>query len=184
MRVAQRTRPCHGETANGDRALSIVRPGETVLALVDGLGHGPLAEAAAMAAISALESAPAGIGVEAHFARAHQALRGTRGAAMTVVRIDDTQLEVAGVGNVACRSLSFSIPMLATPGIVGHSYRRLRVGHCDVPKAGRLILHSDGISSSFHVDALELIDSEGACDRLMARFAAGHDDATVLVADL
>jgi negative regulator of sigma-B (phosphoserine phosphatase) len=184
MRVAQRSRPCQGETANGDRALAIVRPGETVLALVDGLGHGPLAEVAAMAAMSALESAPAGIGVEALFALAHQALRGTRGAAMTVVRIDDLQLEAAGVGNVACRASAFSIPMLATPGIVGHSYRRLRVGHCDPPKAGRLILHSDGVSSSFHVDSLDMLDSEAACDRLMARFAAGHDDATVLVADL
>jgi hypothetical protein len=184
MRFAQRTRPCHGETANGDRALAIIRPDEVLLAVIDGLGHGPLAETAALAAMRAIEAAPAGTGVEGQFASAHQALRGTRGVAMTVVRISDQQVEVAGVGNVACRAAGFSIPVLATPGIVGHSYRRLRVGRCDAPKLGRLVLHSDGVSSAFHIGALELLDVEAACERLMAGFAAGHDDATVLVADL
>ncbi len=155
-----------------------------MFAVVDGLGHGPMAELAATAATRALEAIEPGTSIEACFSLAGKALKGTRGAAMTVVRIAGDQLEVAGVGNVGCRGVGMSMPIIATPGVLGHSHRQLRVGRCAVPRRGRFVLHSDGLPSSSDLGSLDADDAGRACEEAIQRFAVAHDDATVLVVDL
>src|SRR5205823_3248291 len=74
--------------------------GGTLVAVIDGLGHGIEAAAATRVAIAALADAP-GEPVTALLVRCHEEMRGTRGAVMTLVSFrDDDTLTWVGVGNV------------------------------------------------------------------------------------
>lgn len=186
MLFAHRSRPCRGETENGDLALVVEREHARLLALIDGLGHGPSAALASTRAAEALSSlfeqgdVPS---VSECFEVAGKALRSTRGAAMTVVLVHPSRVEAAGVGNVGLRASALKIPFLATAGIVGAQHRTLRVAHMKVAATGRLVMFSDGISSRFDMATIEGLPPDRACERLLAEHGADHDDATVLVAD-
>ncbi|NUP06512.1 MAG: SpoIIE family protein phosphatase [Polyangiaceae bacterium] len=184
MRFAHRSKPCKGEKANGDRAVVIDRDGVVLLAVVDGLGHGPAASLAADAAERTLDAAKVELSLEELFKLVDRALRGTRGAAMTALRIAKGELEAAAIGNVGFRSTASGIPLVWTPGILGQTHRPLRVGRCAAPKHGRLLLFSDGISSRFRLDSLDTKSPERACEELLASHALPHDDATALIMDL
>src|SRR5947199_391590 len=69
------------------------------IAVVDGLGHGPAAAAAALAAREVLAAHP-DLAPEPALRLLHQALRGTRGAAISIAQIETAanQLIYAGVG--------------------------------------------------------------------------------------
>src|SRR3989449_5525133 len=90
-----------GETQSGDRYL--VKPVGTgvLVAVVDGLGHGAEAGSAAQAAVAALEryatESPARL-----IERCHHALKGTRGAVMSVAVFarPHRSMTWGGVGNV------------------------------------------------------------------------------------
>jgi anti-sigma regulatory factor (Ser/Thr protein kinase) len=93
--------PLAGEDESGDGwAIACDLDGATLLG-VDGLGHGPEAHKAAAGAIEALARRPAATPSEA-LQTAHESLRITRGAAMSVARVDYAVNEVrfAGIGNV------------------------------------------------------------------------------------
>ncbi|MFO0552304.1 MAG: hypothetical protein U0271_28210 [Polyangiaceae bacterium] len=157
-----------------------------LLALIDGLGHGPAAELAATRAAEALVGlfgASEVPSVLECFEVTGKALRSTRGAAMTVVVVHPSRVEIAGVGNVGLRTSSLKIPFLATAGIVGAQHRPLRVAHMKTAPSGRVVMFSDGISSRFDMAALEGLAPDRACERLLSDHGADHDDATVLVAD-
>ncbi|HLK43637.1 MAG TPA: hypothetical protein VKV34_09875, partial [Thermoleophilia bacterium] len=101
-------RPFPEERVSGDHAV-FVREGDTVLcAVIDGIGHGPLAgDAAAQAAGAVL--ANAGSGLASILEACDAALAGTRGAVMALARIDEAQgtVEHASVGNVGARIEGF-----------------------------------------------------------------------------
>lgn len=186
-RWAQRTRPCAGETANGDLALVLADEAREAFVVIDALGHGPRAEEVALAAAAALRGAPLSAGVEALFAVVHQALRGGRGAAMTAVWREGSLLRAAGVGNVGMRFVSGApvspLSLVPTDGVLGARARTLRVAEGHVT-SGRLVLHSDGISHRFDPARLAQGPLEDACARLLADHGVAHDDATVLIAEL
>ena len=75
-----------GESVSGDAWLSESYGRRTICAIVDGLGHGPLAAQAAVLAIESLrEHREASLSEQIDFA--HGALRSTRGAALGVAEI-------------------------------------------------------------------------------------------------
>src|SRR2546426_6795505 len=86
-----------GQAESGD--LHLVKPvGSGVLvAVVDGLGHGAEAATAAQAAVAALERHATESPV-ALVERCHRALKGTRGAGMSVAVVGRPQRSVTGVG--------------------------------------------------------------------------------------
>lgn len=181
---AARSRPCEGETANGDLALVLEDGVREAFVVVDALGHGPRAEEAAVAAAAALRAADLAGGVEAVFDAVHRALRGGRGAAMTLVLREGPRLRAGGVGNVGMRLVPpGSLSLVPTDGVLGARLRRLRVAE-GVVTDGRLVLHSDGISHRFDPAIVVEGTLEDACARLMVGHGARHDDATVLIAEL
>src|SRR5437867_8889756 len=95
------SRPSPGEVASGD--LHLIQPtmDGVLLAVVDGLGHGDAAIAAAQTAIAVLKR-HAEEPLTALVNRCHAALTKTRGAVMTVatLRSFEGQLTWLGVGNV------------------------------------------------------------------------------------
>ena len=92
--------PCQGETANGDAVVVRHEGDRVLLAVVDGLGHGPGAADIAAEARRYLQELPFGPSVRAVFDGLHERLRGTRGAAATVCLVRGAHVEGAGVGNV------------------------------------------------------------------------------------
>src|SRR5947209_14484365 len=100
---AGKARPRPGEKVCGDRLIAIEVDGTSALiGALDGLGHGAEAAEAAGLGVDVLRAAAAEP-LDVLLQRCHRALSGTRGAAMTLVRIDfrtDT-LSWVGIGNVA-----------------------------------------------------------------------------------
>jgi hypothetical protein len=178
------TRPAPHETANGDRAVHLVREDVAIYGVIDGLGHGPKAEEAALAALAALDRTTK-LDVVSLFDAAHAALRSTRGAAMTLVVVRGARCEAAAVGNVTLRADRVrGLSLAATPGIVGSQMRSLRIARGDVEARARIAIFSDGISSRAAVDAHADDLPSVAAQRLLEAHAVGHDDATILVVDL
>ena len=177
--------PMPGEIQNGDAVL--VRQsesGDTILAVIDGLGHGPEAAQASRAAVELLAIMPFGTGVHDAMLELHQELRGTRGAAATLCIVKDFKLEICAVGNVALMATNCTIPLVLSPGVLGHQVSRFRIGACQVTSRARLALLSDGVSHRFRLEDYKHLDPLAACREIMQRFRRKEDDATVLVADV
>lgn len=180
--------PLAGEDACGDGwALACDADGVTLLG-VDGLGHGPEAAKAALGAIDALALRPAAPPCDVVQA-AHDGLRITRGAALSVARIDfaGALLRFCGVGNVAGLVVDGDgrRAMVSHNGIVGHNMRKVQEFPLPCPPGALSILHSDGLQSQWG-----LADYPGLQHRapalvaaiLMRDFRRERDDAMVLVA--
>jgi anti-sigma regulatory factor (Ser/Thr protein kinase) len=178
-------RPITGETECGD-AYGAVQAGGTVTAvLCDGLGHGPLAAAAAAEGVAAVLEDPAEESA-ALLQRVHRRMSGTRGGAVGIVRIDGPLARFAGLGNVAASILSGGQrrSMISLPGIAGHQARVIRQFEYEVPPGAAVILHSDGISSRWEAAALPGIAARDPlliAAILLAAAGVHRDDAGILV---
>jgi hypothetical protein len=120
--------------------------------------------------------------------RCHHALQGTRGAAISVARIepDAGQLVYAGVGNVEARLWRDGAQErpIAYRGIVGGALPTIRSFAYALGQDWILLLHSDGISARFgEADVLEVTrhDPEALVPWLLEHWSRPLDDATALV---
>lgn len=182
---AHRTAPCHGEVENGDAVFAAtLHDGAAVLAVIDGLGHGPNAARAAAAAVEALASATSRHDAVAIVEALHGSLRGTRGAAATVCTLRAGHLVACGVGNVALRTRGTQVPFVLSPGILGGQVRAFRRVEARLASGDRLLLHSDGISARFSLEDVARLGAEEACTAIFERHWRANDDGTVLVVDV
>jgi negative regulator of sigma-B (phosphoserine phosphatase) len=185
VQTAQISLPMPGEHKNGDAVLVRETPtGAVMLAVIDGLGHGPDAAAASQAAVTSLNALPFDSNVTDAMREMHERLRGTRGAAATLCILRGSVLEACAVGNVALLTTSCSIPLVLSAGVLGHQVAKFRVCSAQVKAGARLALLSDGISTRFRLEELRQLDAEGACREIMARYRRKEDDASVLMADV
>ena len=180
--------PERHETVCGDSWCVEDRDASLRLMVADGLGHGPLAAEASLAAGRVFaESGSAD--AQDYMARAHSALRSTRGAAISVARgsVAERRVEFAGVGNVsgAIVGAQAHVAMVTHGGTVGASLPRVQVFEYEWPEQALIVLHSDGIRTRW-----SLRDYPGIHARHPALVAAAiykdfrrdNDDVTVLVA--
>ncbi|MDQ1013803.1 ATP-binding SpoIIE family protein phosphatase [Streptomyces afghaniensis] len=143
--------PYGGAEYSGD-AWAWVRSGDRLtLMLADGLGHGPEAARASSTAVTALHRW-AHLSPAESLRRLHDALRGTRGAAVALAQLDVRagRLRFAGIGNVGARLRADGTwrPLLSRPGIVGvHRPATLREEEADWAADRLLVLHTDGLPS-------------------------------------
>lgn len=187
-------RPLPGENTSGDRMIAIGIDDEAALfAVVDGLGHGPAAATAAMRAVDAVQRA-AGERLEVLVQLCHRVLGGTRGVAMTLVRVDFAArtLTWTGVGNVSAylvykdvTGVHIRSSVRLAAGIVGYRIPEIRPAQVVSLRVGDLIvLASDGITE----DHLEHIDFAASApviaDHILGKHAKDTDDAMVLAARL
>jgi anti-sigma regulatory factor (Ser/Thr protein kinase) len=185
IRSAGLIRPIAGEVECGD-AFGVLRTDDAVTAVFcDGLGHGPLAAAAAAAARAAGRGEPAGEPVTL-LERAHRRMSGTRGGAVAVVQVSRERARFAGLGNVAAFILSAGSrkSMLSVPGIAGYQARAFRQFEYEVPPGAAVILHSDGISSRWEAAAVPGVETKDPlliAAVLLAEAGIHRDDAGVVV---
>lgn len=179
--------PVAGEEACGD-AWCVRRDADGVTAMVvDGLGHGPLAATAAHAAVRAFEhpdSTADGRLVE----RLHQALKPTRGAAASILRLPyEGEVGFIGVGNVMGLVVDGGVGrrMVSMNGTLGHALKSVRAFSYPAGADALVILASDGLATSWSLDAypgLRLRHPTLIAAVLYRDFARGRDDVTVFVA--
>jgi anti-sigma regulatory factor (Ser/Thr protein kinase) len=177
-----------GETACGDGWIVRADQDRYVVMLVDGLGHGADAAAAAQAATGAI-AANLRRGAVDLLDTVHGALRSTRGAAaaLAVVKPGAGAGEFCGVGNVTCvaRSDGKSRNLVSHNGILGHQVRRLQDFAFPFPPRSLLIMHSDGLTARWSLDdypGLEARHPALIAGVLYRDFRRGTDDASVIVA--
>ena len=178
-------RPITGETECGDGYGAVETDGAVTAVLCDGLGHGPLAAAAAAAGVAAVLDDPAGEPA-ALLERVHQRMSGTRGGAVGVVQVSGQLARFAGLGNVAASIVSDGQrkSMVSIPGIAGVQARTIRQFEYDVPPGSAVIVHSDGVSSRWEAAALPALEARDPlliAAVLLAEAGVHRDDAGVLV---
>lgn len=176
-----------GEHVTGDAWIVEQSAGDVAkVMVVDGLGHGSQAERAAGEAVASFRrhtSAP----VESIAAAIHADLRSTCGAALAVVSIDRRArlLRCCGVGNIAGRVFggTTSSTLVSRFGIAGHQVRKLQAFELDWTADSLLVLHSDGVSARWELDAGGLRRHHPLVVAAIVMQDAGRrrDDATVLV---
>lgn len=188
LAIAGVSRPCSGETANGDTWTVEWHGGTCRIAVIDGLGHGPAAALAAQRACDLLRAHPALAPGDALRA-CHDALGGTRGAVISIACIDleTRQLIYAGIGNVEAQvwQSGRTQRMMAYRGIVGVTLPTPRPVVCALERDWLLLLHTDGVSARFNVESLPEVTSP--TPKLLAAavlegWGRDTDDATVVVA--
>lgn len=164
--------------ANGDAVAEVM--------VVDGLGHGPDAAAAADAALTAFD-VPRPPGAGRFLELAHAALRGTRGAALAAARLDARagRIRYAGAGNVIGRILSGveDRTLLTQHGTAGVQLRTVQEQEVAWPAHALLLLFSDGVQSRWQLDDGTLLQRDPALVAAFViwKFYRGRDDATVVV---
>jgi anti-sigma regulatory factor (Ser/Thr protein kinase) len=180
--------PLAGEDECGDGwGVTCDLDGATLLG-VDGLGHGPEAAKAAAGAIEALEKRPAAPPGEV-VQTAHELLRVTRGAALSVARIDYRSDEVrfAGIGNVSAivHDGMARRALVSHNGIVGHNMRKVQEFTVPFPPGALCLLASDGIQTQWDLSAYPGLHAHApalVAAVLMRDYIRRRDDAMVLVA--
>ena len=183
-------RPMPGPSVSGDLHVVEVLGREALLAAIDGAGHGEAAKTAAQTAADVLKryaSEP----VVALVKRCHEALLRTRGAVMTVVKLDPlgSTLTWVGVGNVegrlfragpAVRLLRESLLLRA--GVVGYLLPPLHESTISISPSDLLILATDGIRAEFDTGFDLSATPKQIAEGILSRNFKGHDDALVLAA--
>jgi anti-sigma regulatory factor (Ser/Thr protein kinase) len=179
---------CRGEERSGDAWDQERDAGRHTLLVVDGLGHGTDAAAAADACVAAFRQR-ARLAPGARVEALHAALRATRGAALAVVEIDPGRrlVRFAGLGNITA-SIYGEGPvrhLVSHHGTAGHVARKIGEYSYPWPPRGMLVVHSDGVATVRDLDrypGLRQRDPGLVAGVLYRDLARRRDDATVLVA--
>lgn len=170
---------------SGDLHVVVPLPRGALLAVIDGLGHGPEAALAAREAADILRAQPA-LPVSDLIDLCHEGLRKTRGAVMSVASLDirSSTIDCCGVGNVegVLFRADRSREAIATRGgVVGYRLPCLKVSTLTVSFGDTLVLVTDGISSDFTSVVARDAAPQVIADSVLAGCAKGTDDALVLV---
>jgi len=171
---------------SGDVGVVVEFTNGALAAVIDGLGHGEEARAAAVAAERILVESPSG-DVSELVRRCHEALRGTRGAVMSVASFNapNQTMTWVGVGNVEGLLVRMNGPDEAIAmrgGTLGYMLPPLNPRTLHVKHGDTLVLASDGIRHGFKHEVLQLRTPGEIVAEVMAHFAKTSDDACVVVA--
>lgn len=188
--IAGRPRP--DQQICGDQPIAVDIDGNTaLLGVLDGLGHGPAAAAAALTAVEVLSDAR-GERLEVLVQLCHRVLTGTRGVAMTLARIDlgTGKLTWTGVGNVTANLVAKAVSGVQVrscarlaAGIVGYRIPEITPAQLVPIRTGDLlVIATDGITDD-HLDHIDFASSAtDIADQILSKHAKDTDDALVLTA--
>ncbi|CAG0971275.1 Phosphoserine phosphatase RsbX [Methanosarcinales archaeon] len=183
------TMPLPGQDVSGDSLLIKSFKNGILIAVVDGLGHGYEAAAAAKIAIETLDTG-ADEQIIAMVRRCHEALKGTRGVVMSIAFLDllDKKITWLGVGNIEgmllrqdTNSVISHERLLLRGGALGYQLPSLKESVIPVIPGDTLVFVTDGIRSSFETSINLSEKPQQIADNIMAQFAKRTDDALVLV---
>jgi phosphoserine phosphatase RsbX len=179
-----------GQSRSGDQHIVCSLPDGVLIAVLDGLGHGEEAAAAATKAARVLER-DAKLPVIPLVRHCHEELKATRGVAMSVASftVSYSLMEWIGVGNVQgvlwradTKTLKSQEMLLLRAGVVGVHLPPLAAAVLPVRPGDILIFATDGVRGDFAQEPLKANVLQEAAENILERFWKGNDDALVLVA--
>ena len=185
------SRPMAGQTLSGDIATVQTSHARAVIAVIDGLGHGVEAAAAAQVALDVIDRHRAEP-LEALLLLAHERLAESRGVAATVAIVDAEagQMEWLGVGNVngallradeAARPRSHGVFLCR--GVLGYLLPRLHVTPpLPLTPGDTLVIATDGVRGELTGSLRAEVPVGRLAETILAQQATADDDALVLVA--
>jgi phosphoserine phosphatase RsbX len=183
-------RPMPGQSVSGDLHLVKFCDDGALVAVIDGIGHGEEAAAAARAAAEILENYmrdPIILLIQ----RCHEALVQTRGAVLTVAKLNSKENTMTwlGLGNVEGWLLradaTASHPresVLMRSGLAGCQLPALQASVIPVAAGDLLVLATDGIHPGFEGGINTNETPSQIAGKIMSRHFKGNDDALVLAA--
>lgn len=182
MKSGGYSRPFKGLTICGDNFVLEQTDGSFLAAVIDGLGHGYEAWGAAEKAAEVIR-ASSGLGVSEIVMRCHQELRTTRGAAVGVLKVEESGTgEFCGVGNIEVQALNGQAPsVFCLAGIAGHNMRTSKVMPFQMKPGDIYCLMSDGVSTRGNLKSCLPGPPGGVARRIVEQWGRAHDDATAVI---
>jgi anti-sigma regulatory factor (Ser/Thr protein kinase) len=179
--------PIQGEDLCGDQWCFMDDGVQAVIAVADGLGHGPDAAVAGTAAMEAIsndfQQSPLVL-----MQRANLRLRSTRGAALAIARFDGDlkRISFAGIGNVSMTLLNPEkrYHLVSLSGIVGANPRKVQEFSQEFESGVLLVAHSDGVATRWDLQTYPdlLVAHPSLIASIVFRdFCRVRDDATLVV---
>lgn len=178
-----------GQAECGDMALVKDFEGGTLVAAIDGIGHGPEAAMAARIAQATLER-DSQEPVIALVLLCHEALRGTRGVVMSLGSFNQQHrlLTWIGIGNVAGTLLRRSLApgaahesLLLRAGVVGSQLPALQASVIPVPNGDTLVFATDGVRNDFATGMLLSAPPQAGAEQILKQHGKGTDDGLAVV---
>ena len=182
------TRPHPRMKLSGD-SLVVKKWGRSVIvSVIDGVGHGEFAHAAATRARHYIEN-HYDQDISNIFSGVEHNCKGTRGVVMALARFDwdKSKLTLGSVGNIETHVYGGSekISFIVKRGIVGKSAPIPKVTEHHWNPQATMIMHSDGIKSLRHwkdsFDNNNGKPSVSIAQKMLHDYARAEDDATVIV---
>jgi hypothetical protein len=183
MRSGGYSRPFKGLNICGDSfVLELAEGGAFLAAVIDGLGHGYESWIAAEKASEVIR-ASTDRNVCEIVQRCHQELRTTRGAAVGVLKIEESGSgEFCGVGNIEVQALNGQAPsVFCLAGIVGHNMRTAKVMPVQMKSGDIYCLMSDGVSTRGNLKSCLPGPAGRVARRIVEQWGRAHDDATAVI---
>ena len=191
MQVALNTgyvaRPFKGAVVCGDAGAYWDLPQRRVLALADGLGHGPAAHHAAMLAMDCIAD-HLQLGCAEIFAACNERLRHSRGAVLAVAVIDlaSNIMTLGSIGNIRAKLLTpqRDFWLGGGRGIVGAGFKWSPPDQMLLTPGDTVVLFSDGVAEDAGVrSCLTSVDvsPQVLAQDVVSRWGRDTDDATVLI---
>lgn len=181
------SRPYPGEIENGDCYFIKEFDDKLLVAVFDGLGHGPDAHKAAEIAYDYLEEFYHQ-SLDQILMGVHNSLRGTRGGVMGLALIDrkNNYLAYCGIGNISIQVFNTPSPIrpISFNGTLGAVLTNIKVMEYDIYPGSVIILSSDGVSNKFNLDYYPALINKHAAiiaHTLFNDYSRLSDDATIVV---
>lgn len=169
----------------GDMAQAWTTDDRVVVAIADGLGHGPDAALASSRAMAYVGD-HLGDDLPSLFSGMGRALASTRGAAVgvAIIRPSKAELAYAAVGNTRAAIFGWRSTRLdAESGIVGGGFRRLSPIVIPIRPSDHLALWTDGLEERLSVgNDAAAVEIGQLAETLLDLHTRGNDDACVIVA--
>lgn len=173
---------------SGDAHLVLERGRYVVVALADGLGSGEKAAHSARLAVQGVaELATEALQDILTYCHYSILAAGGVGVMMAILRLDPGTrgFEFSGVGNIRFQAHSREpIQPIVRYGYLGVRLPSLHVYRFSYTQGDVFVLHTDGISTRFHLHNHLAELREGAqslAERILGQYGKEHDDATVIV---
>jgi negative regulator of sigma-B (phosphoserine phosphatase) len=177
-----------GQTESGDLHLVVSTAEKAVVAVVDGLGHGPEAAAASRIAIETVRE-HVNEPVISMLRRCHECLRQTRGAVISLASFNarDAMMTWAGIGNVAgfLFRADQNLPhetLLLRGGVLGALLPPLQAAVLPVDPGDVLLFATDGVRTDFAENIIPIASLHTTAEAILTNYNKGTDDALVLAA--
>jgi serine phosphatase RsbU (regulator of sigma subunit) len=190
VEVGSYSRPFFGEKSIGDSILIVKNNENTLLTLIDGLGHGAKAEKVSQAMKDYLEnnwnSDPSDM-----IRKTHEFMKGSMGAVIGIAIIDHSsrRIKYAGVGNISCKIVGKSnTTLISSDGLVGVRMRSVKNTEITLYDKDLVLMHSDGVSSNVRFEEIPKLKrafSASLLAKLIVKEVGNEfDDASCIIAKI